>query len=979
MATQGSDIPFTFLASLFREIASIVPRPAKNGNTRDKNNDSLPVQTFKRWVNALHQKFGTPRPGTTAAIFRLLFPEEDGQRKYDMKEPKLIDELAKCYGVDPRRFTQWSGVSGCLGDEVRAYLEQANSNDDCHVGPLSIIQVDDLLNELAALSAFSDASVRNKHPKLQRRKRSEVIRDLFRNMGPEDASFLTQIILKDLRPSLYPLKETHTTAALLHFNTRAVDMLTKFDAMRVWDPSSDMLKAFRVRSDFGYAGAIFDMLPDQRPMPQLTLNSIVDIPKSRKGQGCHHSLNFLRSSPRVWAETKYDGERAQIHVEIQPGGAKPKITIFSKSKRNSTDDRHAIHGIIQEACIRVKHSVILDAEMVAFDGERVDEFWRIRRLIENTAHGVRGRRNHTTRHAVNEDETQASLMSNDSENRQLGLVIFDILALDSDSLLSSPYETRRKILEDTIETHAGRAILSERFPIDMTASQPEAVLAKIFSEHIADHQEGLVLKAEGSKYNDYRLPWVKFKRDYIPGYGDTVDLVLVGASWEKERARELRVGPKTFTTFYFGALKKGVIRKPHLEILFTASYGLNRQQLEELNFLLTSSESVRYPLPKRYTMQNYTFNLFSGLPPPRLLLEEPLLVELFGAGFTKAPSALHYELRWPRMAKIYRRTERSWKDSIDLDALQKIAYEAVGRDPSEQEADDDVREIWKLPALGPGVKCPLKKRKVAEEWEEKLCAMEGVEKLAVVRVREGPSPKRRRVAVEEAGGEGPSEHVETTVVEKRKRVVDLDGIHAASSQEPKGAPFAVVTNLVPPKSTPKGQEASRSPPVSQQGQENNRNVAGLTTAPLQTQTHVEHQLPTPSTSPVREMPDDGVKLEETRDVFNNTIRNPLDEAYTCFVRGGSLPSGGRCGACSKLKKDLPRDRRIHSLESLLSACGWSECAQGSSWVQRGAIVVETHGGSELLKGVLEHLRGQEKRERKPLTVLGCGGEVHEFV
>lgn len=32
----------------------------------------------------------------------------------------------------------------------------------------------------------------------------------------------------------------------------------------------------------------------------------------------------------------------------------------------------------------------------------------------------------------------------------------------------------------------------------------------------------------------------QLKRDYIPGYGDTVDLVIVGAAWEKERARELR-------------------------------------------------------------------------------------------------------------------------------------------------------------------------------------------------------------------------------------------------------------------------------------------------------------------------------------------------------------------------------------------------------------------------------------------------------
>lgn len=60
--------------------------------------------------------------------------------------------------------------------------------------------------------------------------------------------------------------------------------------------------------------------------------------------------------------------------------------------------------------IQVKQNVVLDAEMVAFKGVQVDgdafvcmafefsshlgilEFWRIRSLIETTAHGIRGRR-----------------------------------------------------------------------------------------------------------------------------------------------------------------------------------------------------------------------------------------------------------------------------------------------------------------------------------------------------------------------------------------------------------------------------------------------------------------------------------------------------------------------------------------------------------------------------------------------------------
>ena len=68
------------------------------------------------------------------------------------------------------------------------------------------------------------------------------------------------------------------------------------------------------------------------------------------------------------------------------------------------------------------------------------------------------------------------------------------------------------------------------------------------------------------------MSMLQLKKDYVPGYGDTIDLVVVAAGWDKDRARELRgrssccfvgmmsedvfssVTPSTLTTFYVGAL-----------------------------------------------------------------------------------------------------------------------------------------------------------------------------------------------------------------------------------------------------------------------------------------------------------------------------------------------------------------------------------------------------------------------------------------
>lgn len=132
--------------------------------------------------------------------------------------------------------------------------------------------------------------------------------------------------------------------------------------------------------------------------------------------------------------------------------------------------------------------------------------------------------------------------ASDGGTRRLALVFFDILMFNGRSLLSAPYEARRALLESVITPTRGYAMLAERSLIDLAGGMTEAAaeLDVVWARAIAAREEGLVLKAEGGAYGDWRSPWVKVKRDYIKGYGDCVDLVVVGAGWERGRARELR-------------------------------------------------------------------------------------------------------------------------------------------------------------------------------------------------------------------------------------------------------------------------------------------------------------------------------------------------------------------------------------------------------------------------------------------------------
>ena len=72
------------------------------------------------------------------------------------------------------------------------------------------------------------------------------------------------------------------------------------------------------------------------------------------------------------------------------------------------------------------------------------------------------------------------------------------------SLLGSPYHSRRKTLEGLLHLKSGYAMLAERVAIDMRPDDhgvgPEARLRKVLAEIIADHQEGVVLKAHEAAY-----------------------------------------------------------------------------------------------------------------------------------------------------------------------------------------------------------------------------------------------------------------------------------------------------------------------------------------------------------------------------------------------------------------------------------------------------------------------------------------------
>jgi DNA ligase-4 len=140
---------------------------------------------------------------------------------------------------------------------------------------------------------------------------TDILKDLFENLSPWEGACMTQIILRDLRPLLYPPPSLSPTFALLHYTGAAYRQITPYDAMKAWDFRMPRIHARCSRLDEAAATlrdlqdgvVLFDDLKSRLGTP-------ISIPRCHKGTSCHQVMEKLHmENDEVFGEIKYDGER----------------------------------------------------------------------------------------------------------------------------------------------------------------------------------------------------------------------------------------------------------------------------------------------------------------------------------------------------------------------------------------------------------------------------------------------------------------------------------------------------------------------------------------------------------------------------------------------------------------------------------------------------------------------------------------------
>ncbi|KPV73055.1 uncharacterized protein RHOBADRAFT_38714 [Rhodotorula graminis WP1] len=204
-------------------------------------------------------------------------------------------------------------------------------------------------------------------------------------------------------------------------------------------------------------------------------------------------------------EYKYDGERAQIHF-LEDGS----VRVFSRNSEDMTVKYPEFVTQLPRAIKSNTTSFVIDAEAVAWDTEE-------RRLLEFQKLSTRKRKD------VKAEDIKV----------KVHLFAFDLLYLNGEALLEKNLRERRALLHEHLQAVDGEFA----FATSEDASTVDEIQA-FLDKSIKDGCEGLMVKmleGEGASYEPSRrsIHWLKLKKDYLQGVGDSFDLVVIGGDYGK--------------------------------------------------------------------------------------------------------------------------------------------------------------------------------------------------------------------------------------------------------------------------------------------------------------------------------------------------------------------------------------------------------------------------------------------------------------
>lgn len=633
---------------------------------------------FARYREELNEE-GTDK----CALLSTLLPERRTDRVFGIKQKTLQPKIARAYGLGHSRvkeLSRWT-VPGSEVDLAECVEEILLETPSVRRATVTVEEIDAILHALASKNSFSAPSVRSSGiPSTDPpNSKHDGLLALFLRLTAREAKWAVRLILKDFLPVVVP------------------EWLVYARCHRL------LPTIMRIHDDFTIATRLLEQERSRRvtfgetqaeDLPRL-LKPQIGVKVGRqtwlKGRNIKHCLEMGRGFMSV--EQKLDGEYCQIHIDLSKGSN--RIQIFSKSGKDSTQDKKRLHGAIEASLglgtpeCKFKHCCILEGEMVVWSDreQRILEFDKIRKHISRSGRFI----------GISEDSPAY-------EWEHLMIVYYDVLRVDDDSLLNVRHSARISRLSKLVQCHTGKSALVRRQTINFSSRVAADDLKEAFASCIVRREEGLVLKPDepyfsfGNSKRRYASCCVKLKKGFVKGLGDIGDLAVISGRYCPIRAKVLKMPTAKYTHFYLGCLtnKEAVERwgvKPEFKVVNEVE--VNSTMMEQLRRTWVTDtvplEDDKAPV----------LDVPPGIAQGRkisMAFTEPAVFEMTCFSFHKAPDTGFWSLRFPYVSKIH--SDRTWKDCITFQELQELAEEEL-ECPEREDSQELARWIEALEEAEP--------------------------------------------------------------------------------------------------------------------------------------------------------------------------------------------------------------------------------------------------------------------------------------
>ncbi|MEK6809229.1 MAG: ATP-dependent DNA ligase [Nanoarchaeota archaeon] len=487
-----------------------------------------------------------------------------------MAEKSALKAVGKASGVDESKLSKIMQETGDAGLTAEKLL-QKKPQTLFPVGKLTVKELFEKLHKIAKTSGTGSQE-----------EKINILVNLLQKASAKGAKYIIRITLGTLRMGAGDMTVLDALAIAYTGDKKNKEVLEK--AYNIC-PDVGVIAETLVRKGLKsiekidvHVGRPIKMMLAQR------VESLAEVPGKISG--------------KLSIETKYDGERMQVHK------SKDGITIFSRRMEDITEQYPDVLRYLKENVSGKEY--VIEGEILAIDKEGKPLHFQV--LMQR-------KRKTDIEEYVKKVPVQ--------------LKLFDLLYHNGRSFLHEPYEKRTEQLASMV--NKGRHItLADRILTDDLKE-----VEKFFQKMLKEKQEGIMIKAINSEYQagTRGWNWIKWKKEYHAESTDTFDLVVVGAFYGK--------GKRSGT---YGAL-------------LCACYNDKEDTFETITRLGTGlTDELLAELPKKlrkYQTDKKPARVAAADIKPDLWFEPAIVVEVLAAEITKSPShALGLALRFPRFIRF---------------------------------------------------------------------------------------------------------------------------------------------------------------------------------------------------------------------------------------------------------------------------------------------------------------------------------------